>query len=291
MLPKPEDRTLINPMTNTITKSMLGFQKTAVLALAATVALAPQIRSSQTTIRPPATPAWEAVSIKQCRENVSDTGQRGGEPGPPFRFSADRMTLRCLTVRTLIQSAYKTYVGDPRGLFSDEDVILLGAFPLTTPIEGGPPWIDSERYMIEAKAEGPVNRRVMQGPLLQAILENRFQLKTHRVSREAPIYVLTVAKGGPKLKRFQEGSCSVTPQLDINGVSEPPAPPQLPPGQKYCEWGGGVNGNEKQTHVEINAKGVRSTNSAKAFCTERKVSRSSTQRAFKEDSISISNLQ
>ena len=158
-------------------------------------------------------------------------------------------------MRTLIQSAYKTYVGDPRGLFSDEDVILLGAFPLTTPIEGGPAWIDSERYMVEAKAEGPVNRKVMQGPLLQAILENRFQLKTHRVSREAPIYALTVAKGGLKLKRFQEGSCSVTPQLDLNGVSEPPAPPKLPPGQKYCEWGGGVNGNEKQTHVEINAKG------------------------------------
>jgi uncharacterized protein (TIGR03435 family) len=98
-------------------------------------------------------------------------------------------------------------------------------------------------------------RADMQGPLLQAILENRFQLKTHRVSREAPIYALTVAKGGLKLKRFQEGSCYVTPQLDLNGVSEPPAPPKLPPGQKYCEWGGGVNGNEKQTHVEINAKG------------------------------------
>jgi hypothetical protein len=157
-------------MVTFITQGRLGFRKTAVLALAATVVLAgivtlakeaPQILSSQTTIRPPVTPAWDAVSIKQCRENASDTGQRGGEPGPPFRFSADRMTLRCLTVRTLIQSAYKTYVGDPRGLFSDEDVILLGGFPLATPNQGGPAWINSERYMIEAKAEGVVGRKVM----------------------------------------------------------------------------------------------------------------------------------
>jgi hypothetical protein len=91
--------------------------KALILTALASVVLAITIASQNATN----TPKWEAVSIKPCRENAIDTGQRGGEPGPPFRFSADRMTLRCLTVRKLIQSAYKTYVGDPRGPFSDED--------------------------------------------------------------------------------------------------------------------------------------------------------------------------
>jgi uncharacterized protein (TIGR03435 family) len=233
-----------------------GLSKGLLLAVSALMPVtAVQIQSGQTITRTAGTPKWEAVSIKPCRENDPGTGQRGGEPGFPFRFSAERMTLKCLTVRKLIQSAYKTYVADPRAPFSDEDGVLLGG-ARTTSIEGGPAWIDSEQYMIEAKAEAIANRKVMQGPMLQWILENRFQLKAHWSSRETPLYVLTVAKSGPKLKRFQEGSCSATPQPDISALSgPPPAPPQLPTGQRYCQWGGGVNGNTRATLVEITAEG------------------------------------
>jgi uncharacterized protein (TIGR03435 family) len=44
--------------------------------------------------------------------------------------------------------------------------------------------------------------------MLQALLEDRFGLKIHRETREVPVYALTVAKGGPKLRPFQEGSCT-----------------------------------------------------------------------------------
>jgi len=43
--------------------------------------------------------------------------------------------------------------------------------------------------------------------MLQSLLEDRFQLKIRREIREVPVYVLTVAKSGPKLKSSQEGSC------------------------------------------------------------------------------------
>jgi hypothetical protein len=46
----------------------------------------------------------------------------------------------------------------------------------------------------------------MQGPMLQAILEERFRLKVHRETREIAVDAL-VAKDPSKLKPFVEGSC------------------------------------------------------------------------------------
>jgi len=40
----------------------------------------------------------------------------------------------------------------------------------------------------------------MDGPMLRALLEERFRLKFHRETREVPIYSLTVAKSGLKLQ-------------------------------------------------------------------------------------------
>jgi uncharacterized protein (TIGR03435 family) len=48
----------------------------------------------------------------------------------------------------------------------------------------------------------------MMGPMLQALLENRFQLKIHRETEEAPMYALTVAKSGLKLLPTPEGGCT-----------------------------------------------------------------------------------
>ena len=112
--------------------------------------------------------------------------------------------------------------------------------------------MDSERYSIEAKAERAVDRDMMQGPMLQIILEDRFQLKVRWETGERPVYALTVAKGGPKLKPFKVGSCTPIPQIYMS--SGPPQFPQLPPGQTYCSWGGGVGGPDA-TNVVIHAEG------------------------------------
>jgi uncharacterized protein (TIGR03435 family) len=76
------------------------------------------------------------------------------------------------------------------------------------PISGGPAWIDSARYDVNAKPAGPQTEEMMNGPMMQALLEDRFKLKVHRETREIPVYALTVAKGGVKLKPFKEGSCT-----------------------------------------------------------------------------------
>lgn len=42
---------------------------------------------------------------------------------------------------------------------------------------------------------------------MQALLEERFQLKIHREDREVPVYELTLAKDSSKLRPVKEGSC------------------------------------------------------------------------------------
>jgi len=66
-------------------------------------------------------------------------------------------------------------------------------------IAGGPAWLDTDRFDIEAKAEGePTNEQML--TMLQALLADRFSLKVHREVKEGNVYALTVAKGGHKLK-------------------------------------------------------------------------------------------
>jgi uncharacterized protein (TIGR03435 family) len=43
--------------------------------------------------------------------------------------------------------------------------------------------------------------------MLQTLLEERFQLKVHRETKELPVFVLTVARSGLKMQPTKEGSC------------------------------------------------------------------------------------
>jgi uncharacterized protein (TIGR03435 family) len=72
-------------------------------------------------------------------------------------------------------------------------------------INGGPEWIESQRFNIEATVPGDVRpTRMEQMQMLRALLVERFALKFHRVDKEFSIYELTVAKGGAKLKTAAE---------------------------------------------------------------------------------------
>lgn len=66
-------------------------------------------------------------------------------------------------------------------------------------ISGGPSWIGSEHYDINAKAEGTTSADQLK-PVIQALLADRFKLTIHRDTKELPMYTLVVAKGGPKLQ-------------------------------------------------------------------------------------------
>jgi uncharacterized protein (TIGR03435 family) len=94
-------------------------------------------------------------------------------------------------------------------------------------ISGGPPWIRSERFDIEAKAPDgalPASdtsevRDQKMRLMLQSLLADRFKLTIRRETKELPVYSLVVAKNGPKLKAaaIEEKDCPEGP-VD-NGVS------------------------------------------------------------------------
>jgi uncharacterized protein (TIGR03435 family) len=89
-------------------------------------------------------------------------------------------------------------------------------------IVGGPEWIASERYTIDAKAPGNHSRDQI-FVMLESLLEERFKLKFHRETRELPVFNLLIAKGGPKLPTPKEGGCddSADPQPELGGRMTP----------------------------------------------------------------------
>jgi uncharacterized protein (TIGR03435 family) len=68
-------------------------------------------------------------------------------------------------------------------------------------ISGGPSWVDSQQFNIEAITPGDVRpTRLEQMQMLRALLVERFKLTFHRQPKEFSIYELSIVKGGPKLK-------------------------------------------------------------------------------------------
>lgn len=66
----------------------------------------------------------------------------------------------------------------------------------------GPDWLATMRFDIVAKM--PEGSKKDAPKMLQALLEERFKLTTHRASAEHPVLALVVGKGGPKLKASAE---------------------------------------------------------------------------------------
>jgi uncharacterized protein (TIGR03435 family) len=79
-------------------------------------------------------------------------------------------------------------------------ISLAWQFP-SERITGGPKWLDSDLYDIQAKpAAGSSSSMDAQRPRIQALLTDRFQLKVHRETKHSLVYLLTIAKGGLKME-------------------------------------------------------------------------------------------
>jgi len=87
-------------------------------------------------------------------------------------------------------------------------------------VVGEPAWIGAAHYDVQAKSDGDFSVNQMEGPMLQRLLADRFQLKLHRETRQMPVYELSVAKAGVKMRVTQTGECVL---YDANAT--PPAAP------------------------------------------------------------------
>ncbi len=113
------------------------------------------------TLNPRASAKFAVASIKLAA------------PGPHFMFGVRHMpgggfSANNVTLKRLIATAYD-----------------LRIFQLS----GGPGWIETERYNIEAKPDSPVGPNEWK-EMLQNLLADRFHLAFHRETKELPVYTL-----------------------------------------------------------------------------------------------------
>ncbi len=114
-------------------------------------------------------PEFEVASVKVSK---------GDSTGPGVRITPGRLNIEDLTLHQLIVIAYK-----------------IRDFQ----ISNGPAWINSERFDIDAKTECSNGADAML-QMLQALLEDRFQLRYHRETKEGAVYLITSAKNGSRLQ-------------------------------------------------------------------------------------------
>ena len=153
----------------------------AVSAIAVTASLAAQKPEDQ---------RFEAVSIKP---------NRSPEPGGRNALEPGRYVDTGVTLRRLIALAY-------------------GPLPLSL-IDGGPPWLNSDRFDVQAKFEGNPPRDQLQR-MMQNLLADRFKLRTHLETRPTSAFALTVERAGvlgPSL-RPAELDCASRPQANVTAV-------------------------------------------------------------------------
>jgi uncharacterized protein (TIGR03435 family) len=104
-----------------------------------------------------------------------------------FRFafrieSSGRLAATGITLKRLMMTAYN--VQDFR-------------------IVGGPDWMVSRRWDVQAKPDRVVSPEQIR-PMLRALLENRFQLRSHSEKRQLPVYELSVDRKGSKVQRVKD---------------------------------------------------------------------------------------
>jgi len=132
-------------------------------------------------------PEFEVASIKPYK-------QEGEGIRMMTRFTPDGFTGEGLSLHFLIRQAY--------GLEESQ-------------IVGGDKWVDSDQYAINAKmdeADIEALKKLdrdqglkLRQKMMQALLADRFKLKTHRETRQLPVYELVPAKGGSKLQEARDG--------------------------------------------------------------------------------------
>jgi uncharacterized protein (TIGR03435 family) len=158
----------------------------------------------------PLRPRFEVASVRECVP---------GGASSPSNSSPGRLDLNCWPLYKLIAEAYDSFAGgrvDP------------AKSPMPIPAEGAPAWVRSAQYTIEARADSPASGAMMRGPMMQALLEERFHLKVHWETREVTAYLMTIAKGGLKLKASTETSCK---HFDPTDFTQNPNPT---PGEPWC---------------------------------------------------------
>lgn len=163
---------------NTLRHGFIWFPGLAVLFLSL---LAPPQGWSQEASAP--LPEFEVASVKP---NRSADAENGKGTWKATKGDEIKITIRNTSLRACIQQA-----------FGVKDYQIVG-----------PDWLKSERFDIVATASHASKEQF--GPMLQALLKERFKMELHQEPKELPVYTLVVGKNGPKIHEVpREGQAGV----------------------------------------------------------------------------------
>lgn len=157
------------------------------------------------------TPPPQQFEVASIRLNTSGDARRMLGPAPGGRFTALNITLRQLI-------AFAFGVSNSRS-----DMLVLG----------GPAWLDTARFDVDAVAPGAVLPPGTAGPLVRRLLEERFQLRARRETTERPIYHLVVDRADGRLGtalRPTTTNCEARRAARASGAPLPPAQRTQPGG-------------------------------------------------------------
>ena len=195
---------------------MKQLRKATTCAVSLALVLPAPIRAqSQPDAQPSLLPSFEVISIKTYPHNFWPTS------GSPLRFTADGFVTHNTIAQDLIVYAYD--LRDPK-LSSRQRLI-----------PGGAQWMFWDWYDIQAKMSDteiatlnkltPAQKDAYQRELLQSLLADRFQLKVHHATRDAPAWALVAAKNGPKnMKRVPDTADGIPAFPDLNHARFQAAP-------------------------------------------------------------------
>jgi uncharacterized protein (TIGR03435 family) len=91
--------------------------------------------------------------------------------------------------------------------------LIQMAYGFGTPLSGGPDWLSTRYFTVQAKSDAATDERLAKltddqarlekQHMVQSLLVERMGLKGHWEIRETPVYALVIAKGGPKLQEVK----------------------------------------------------------------------------------------
>jgi uncharacterized protein (TIGR03435 family) len=211
----------------------------------------------------PAATAWEVASIRPCDPSAQPAGGRAGGPGGGGRtieVAPGRLILNCLTFAGLVNIAYVENGNPPPVNYLQP----LTADEVNQSVKGVPDWARTEKFTIEAKAVGEPPRSAMLGPMLRALLADRFKLALHQDLSSVSAYALRVADGGLKMQPVASDSCIQSdpahPGPRVKRINAAGQPEVVDPGapadaKPYCT--GGVGLSPDRSRMTYDATGAR----------------------------------
>ena len=193
--------------------------------IALSAALLASVAAAQPASR---APEFEVASVKPSRSDVPPHANNPLGPGNVYSPYGGFFQAINFPLYSYILFAYK--------IMGNQEQFLRPQMPS---------WVMTERFDIEARAEGDPDKDQMR-LMMRSLLADRFKLALHYETRQVPVFTIVLSKSGktePGLQPHPEdSSCATAPQASQNQVAGRfpalcgglfPMPPGAPGHQRF----------------------------------------------------------